>query len=77
MSLISQKLVVNSNMLWTLVLIALINNIDSRAVKKPISIEDDESSENISSTLYICEKYNSTNALNLEGQVSIVTRLTS
>lgn len=64
-------------MLWVLVLIALINNIDSRAVKKPISIEDDESNENFQSTLYICEKFNSTDSLNLEGQISIVMKLTS
>lgn len=77
MSIIAQYFYHISNMLWALVLIALINNIDSRAVKKPISIEDDDSNENFQSTLYICEKFNTTTALNLEGQISIVMKLTS
>lgn len=64
-------------MLWALVLIALINSIDSRAVKKPISIEDDDSNENFQTALYICEKFNATTPLNLEGQISIVMKLTS
>lgn len=64
-------------MLWILVLIALMSNIDSRAVKKPISIEDDENNENFQSSLYICEKFNGTSSLNLEGQISIVMKLTS
>lgn len=53
------------------------SNVDSRAVKKPISIEDDESNENFQNSLYICEKFNSTSSLNLEGQISIVMKLTS
>lgn len=64
-------------MLRVFVLIALINNIDSRAVKKPISIEGDNSNENFQSNLYICEKFNSTASLNLEGQISVVMKLTS
>lgn len=64
-------------MLWSLVIIALISNIDSRAVKKPISVEDDDSNENFQNSLYICEKFNSTSSLNLEGQISIVMKLTS
>lgn len=64
-------------MLWVLVLIALINSIDGRAVKKPVSIEDEETNENFQSSLYICEKFNSTPSLNLEGQISIVMKLSS
>lgn len=64
-------------MLWLFVLIALMSNIDSRAVKKPISMEDDEGNDNFQTSLDICEKFNSSSSLNLEGQISVVMKLTS
>lgn len=64
-------------MLWFFVVIALINNIDCRAVKQSLSAEEEDNNENFQSDLYICEKFNSTALLNLEGQVTVVMKLTS